>query len=108
MFLGYQRGLALLRLPKGKGRKADDPWRAWLGPRSDRMIRGVEVPERQHRTVAINIEEVSAAPWFIRLLLRPGSPTEGLLPASRTVRAASAKQGTEDEEPEMITEEGLQ
>lgn len=62
MFLGYQRGLAWLRLPKGKGRKADDPWRAWLGPRSDRMIRGVEVPERQHRTVAINIEEVSAAP----------------------------------------------
>lgn len=37
-----------------------------------------------------------------------GLPTEGLLPASRTVRAASAKQGTEDEEPEVITEEGVQ
>lgn len=24
---------------EGEGR-ADDPWRAWLGPRSDRMIRG--------------------------------------------------------------------
>ena len=73
------------------------------------MIRGAGVPECQNRAVtAINIAEVSAAPWFIRLLLRPGSPTEGLLPASRTVRAARAKQRTEDEEPEMITDEGLQ
>jgi len=84
-----------------------DSLAAWLGTAerpSDSRRRGV----RTRALTAINIEEVSAAPWFIRLLLRPGWPTEGLLPASRTVRAASAKQRTEDEGPEMIAEEGLQ
>lgn len=72
------------------------------------MIRGRRTARSAPSPQQVNIEEGSAAPWFIRLLLRPGWPTEGLLPASRTVRAASAKQRTEDEEPEMITEEGLQ
>lgn len=106
MSLGYQRG-ALLRLPKREGKQGKKPiMGAWLGLQGGRMIRGDGTAE-PHLT-AINIEEVSAALWFIRLLLRPGSPTEGLLPASRTVRAAGAKQRTKDEEPEMKTEQGLE